>query len=78
MRFAGLRYVERNPIGTIENLKTFKPESLIRYYQDWYRPDLETVFIVGDYDPKKWRACKEYSGVIPKRENPLSLKLSCS
>ncbi len=71
VRFAGSRYVERNPIGTIENLKTFKPESLIRYYQDWYRPDLETVFIVGDCDPQKMEnLVKEYFGVIPKRENP--------
>ncbi|OQC05978.1 MAG: Protease 3 precursor [Candidatus Cloacimonetes bacterium ADurb.Bin089] len=71
VRFAGSRYAERNPIGTIENLKTFKPESLIRYYQDWYRPDLETVFIVGDCDPQKMESLvKEYFGVIPKRENP--------
>ncbi len=71
VRFAGSRYAERNPIGTIENLKNFKHESLIRYYQDWYRPDLETVFIVGDYDPQKLEGLvKEYFGVIPKRENP--------
>lgn len=71
VRFAGSRYAERNPIGTIENIKTFKPESLIRYYQDWYRPDLETVFIVGDCDPQKMESLvKEYFGVIPKRENP--------
>ncbi|HPX09731.1 MAG TPA: insulinase family protein [Candidatus Cloacimonas sp.] len=71
VRFAGSRYAERNPIGTIENIKTFKPESLIRYYQDWYRPDLETVFIVGDCDPQKMESLvKEYFGIIPKRENP--------
>ncbi|MEN6444645.1 MAG: insulinase family protein [Candidatus Cloacimonas sp.] len=71
VRFAGSRYAERNPIGTIENLKTFKPESLIRYYQDWYRPDLETVVIVGDCDPNKIeQLVKQYFGVIPKRENP--------
>ena len=71
VRFAGSRYAERNPIGTIENIKTFKQESLIRYYQDWYRPDLETVFIVGDCDPQKMESLvKEYFGVIPKRENP--------
>ena len=71
VRFAGSRYAERNPIGTIENIKTFKQESLIRYYQDWYRPDLETVFIVGDCDPQKMESLvKEYFGIIPKRENP--------
>ena len=43
VRFAGSRYAERNPIGTIENLKSFKHNSLIRFYKDWYRTDLETV-----------------------------------
>lgn len=71
VRFAGSRYAERNPIGTIENLKSFKHNSLIRFYQDWYRPDLETVIIVGDCDPKKMEnIIKEYFGAIPKRENP--------
>lgn len=71
VRFEGSRYADRNPIGTQENLKTFKPESLIRYYRDWYRPDLQTVVIVGDYDPQKLeQLVKEYFGVIPKRENP--------
>ena len=71
VRFAGSRYAERNPIGTINNLKSFKHESLIRYYHDWYRPDLQTVFIVGDCDPQKMEGIiKEYFGVIPKRENP--------
>jgi len=71
VRMAGSRYAERNPIGTQENLKTFKPESLIRYYRDWYRPDLQTVLIVGDYDPLKLeQLIKEYFGAIPKRENP--------
>ncbi len=71
VRLAGSRYAVRNPIGTEANLKTFKNDSLIRFYRDWYRPDLQTVIIVGDYDPQKLKAMlTEYFGVIPKRENP--------
>ncbi|PKN72425.1 MAG: peptidase M16 [Candidatus Cloacimonetes bacterium HGW-Cloacimonetes-3] len=71
VRYAGSRYALRNPIGTIENLKTFKHDSLKRYYNDWYRPDLQHVIIIGDYPPEALKAMvEEYFGVIPARENP--------
>jgi zinc protease len=47
----GSRYADRLPIGKTEILKTFKPESIKRFYSDWYRPDLMAVVIVGDIDP---------------------------
>lgn len=43
-------YAERLPIGTVENLKTFKHESIRRFYHDFYRPDLQAVIVVGDID----------------------------
>ncbi|WP_179316990.1 M16 family metallopeptidase [Winogradskyella undariae] len=46
----GSMYAERLPIGTKENLETFKYESLKRFYKDWYRPDLMAVIAVGDID----------------------------
>jgi zinc protease len=71
VRLAGSRYALRNPIGTIENIRTFKPESLIRFYKDWYRPDLESVVIVGDYPTEALKAMiEQYFGVIPKRDKP--------
>ncbi|MEJ0054845.1 MAG: insulinase family protein [Bacteroidota bacterium] len=48
---AGSKYEKRLPIGTAENLKTFKPEVIKRFYRDWYRPDLMAVAVVGDIDP---------------------------
>ena len=47
---SGSRYPERLPIGTEENLRTFDHDSLLRYYRDWYRPDLMTVIAVGDFE----------------------------
>jgi zinc protease len=47
----GSRYAERMPIGTEHNLKTFKHKDLVRFYKDWYRPDLMAVVVVGDIDP---------------------------
>ncbi len=47
----GSKYEKRLPIGTAQNLKTFKPEVIKRFYKDWYRPDLMAVAVVGDIDP---------------------------
>ncbi|ACU02282.1 M16 family metallopeptidase [Pedobacter heparinus] len=46
------RYASRMPIGKDELLKTFKPDVIKRFYKDWYRPDLQAVIAVGDFDPK--------------------------
>ncbi|MDB4902115.1 MAG: peptidase [Mucilaginibacter sp.] len=45
------RYAQRLPIGKEDVLKTFKPETIINFYHDWYRPDLQAVVVVGDFDP---------------------------
>ena len=47
----GSKYAERLPIGKSEILKTFKPQTIQRFYKDWYRPDLMAVVVVGDIDP---------------------------
>ncbi len=49
----GSRYAERMPIGKEEILKTFKPDTIKRFYRDWYRPDLMAVMVVGDIEPKQ-------------------------
>ncbi|MBT1701505.1 insulinase family protein [Fulvivirgaceae bacterium PWU4] len=48
--FNDLRLLEINRLN-IENIRSFKHESLLRFYRDWYRPDLEAVIVVGDLDP---------------------------
>jgi zinc protease len=47
------RYAERLPIGKDSILKSFKPETIKAFYQDWYRPDLMAVIAVGDFDVDK-------------------------
>ncbi|CAN5391351.1 insulinase family protein [soil metagenome] len=53
---AGSKYEKRLPIGTVQSLKTFKPEVIKRYYKDWYRPDLMAVAVVGDINPTEVEA----------------------
>ena len=46
----GAKHVERLPIGTEESLNGFEHDALKRFYQDWYRPNLCSLVIVGDVD----------------------------
>jgi zinc protease len=45
------RYVDRLPIGTEQVLKNASLSTLQNFYQRWYRPDLEALIVVGDFDP---------------------------
>jgi zinc protease len=49
--FSGSRYADRLPIGDKGTLESFPHEALIRYYREWYRPDLMAVIAIGDFDP---------------------------
>lgn len=49
--YEGQRLAARDPIGSVDILKT-APVSLIReYYEAYYRPENATVIAVGDFDP---------------------------
>lgn len=49
--FKGSRYAHRLPIGTEESIQTASVEAIRRFYEDWYRPDLMAVIVIGDFDP---------------------------
>ncbi|MEQ9438653.1 MAG: insulinase family protein [Cyclobacteriaceae bacterium] len=68
----GSRYAERLPIGTKEILENFDYSTLKEFYQDWYRPDLMAVVVVGDVDPQEMeQQIKERFGDL---ENPSEAK----
>jgi zinc protease len=46
----GSRYADRPPIGKPEIIQNAKRDQLVRFYHDWYRPDLMAVIVVGDVD----------------------------
>ncbi len=48
--FKDSRYAKRLPIGQPEIIKTAPREAFTRFYNDWYRPDLMAVVVVGDID----------------------------
>ncbi|WP_020652642.1 M16 family metallopeptidase [Massilia niastensis] len=66
--FNGSKYAERLPIGREEVLRSFRPDTLRRFYRDWYRPDLMAVVVVGDIDPA--RAEKLITTHFTRLKNP--------
>lgn len=66
-------FSKRLPIGQDEIIQNFKPEVLKRFYQDWYRPNLMSVVVVGDMSVEEAEAMihKYFDGLEnPKNERP--------
>ncbi|MBR6055484.1 MAG: insulinase family protein [Bacteroidales bacterium] len=58
-------------IGLQEHLETFKPESLVEFYQTWYHPGNQAVIVVGDIDVDRTeKKLAEIFSDIPAKENP--------
>ena len=74
--FRGSQYAVRLPIGTKQNLETFKPADLTRFYRDFYRPELMAVVAVGDFDKNRVeQMIKTRFGAIKPSANATSRKL---
>lgn len=68
--FANSRYADRLPIGTLEVIEGFEYQTIKNFYRDWYRPDLQAVVIVGDFNMEQMeKAVKEKFGKIPAVKN---------
>jgi len=48
--FEGSRYGERLPIGLMSVVDNFPYQVIRDYYAKWYRPDLQSIIVVGDVD----------------------------
>lgn len=50
------RYAIRLPIGKEDVIKNASTATIKSFYHDWYRPDLQAVIAVGDFDPARVKA----------------------
>lgn len=72
----GSRYAERLPIGLESVIMGFKRDDIVRFYNDWYRPDLQAVVIVGDFEAAGMSVndviarIKAVFGKTPKHNDP--------
>lgn len=71
--FSGSKYAERLPIGTMDVVMHFKPETIKNFYKTWYRPDNMAVIAVGDFDAKEMeKQIIAQFGQIAKPSTPLN------
>ncbi len=69
--YQGSKYAERDVIGDIEIIDNAPYEVLRRFYQDWYRPDLQAIIAVGDFDVDEMeQQITEQFSLIPAHPNP--------
>ncbi len=69
--FKGSRYAVRLPIGKKHILAKAPRDTLVRYYKDWYRPDMMAIVAVGDFDGAKIEAqIKSVFGELKKPDKP--------
>jgi zinc protease len=63
----GSIYADRLPIGNDQSIMTATPARLRSFYKNWYRPDLQAVIAVGDFDPARIETeIKKHFNSIPK------------
>lgn len=74
--FKDSRYPERLPIGDTAIIKGATQKVVQRFYKDWYRPDLMSIILVGDFDPQEMEkeVIKRFSD-IPSVPNPRKKEL---
>lgn len=62
------RYADRLPIGDPQIIQTAKPDVIRRFYNDWYRPELMAIMVVGNVDPDAMEAKikSDFGSIKPK------------
>ncbi|MDP2982657.1 MAG: insulinase family protein [Candidatus Latescibacter sp.] len=64
------RYAVRLPIGKKEIIENAPHDTLRRFYHEWYRPELQAVIAVGDFDSQKMlELIKKHFAAIPAKTN---------
>ena len=69
--YKGSKYAVRDVIGTLEVINGFERHEILDFYHKWYRPDLQAIIVVGDFDTGKMEGrIKELFSDIPAAINP--------
>lgn len=66
------RYADRNPIGKKAILEKATASDLRQFYDDWYRPELMAVIVIGDIDTvyMEEQIRRRFSSLKPRGSTP--------
>lgn len=65
-------YATHNVIGSEEDIHRYTAQDIKRFYQEWYRPELQCVMVIGDIDPAVYeQKVREVFGAIPASKVPV-------
>ena len=69
----GSRYKDRRPIGKPEIIENASYQTIRRFYDSWYRPDLMAVIAVGDFDPDAFESkIHEHFGTLSSPDEAMA------
>ena len=69
--YKGSKYAVRDVIGTLEVINGFERHEILDFYHKWYRPDLQAIIVVGDFDTDKMEGrIRQLFSDIPAAVNP--------
>lgn len=64
------RYAHRIPIGLMDVVNGVNRQQLMDFYKKWFRPDLQAIVVVGDFDAAAIeKRIKEIFSTIPTRKD---------
>lgn len=68
----GSDYENKDPIGTDTAINSMNSDPLRRFYDDWYRPDITGVVVVGDIDPGEIEQgiADRFGPIVARGESP--------
>ncbi len=68
--YEGSKYAKRDVIGKLDVIDNCSYETLRSFYRDWYRPELQALIIVGDFDATEMEAkVKKVFAKLPVDKN---------
>ncbi|MCE1154916.1 MAG: insulinase family protein [Bacteroidales bacterium] len=50
LKYPGSQYAKRDVIGDTAVINNFSHKAIRDYYEKWYRPDLQAIYVIGDVD----------------------------
>ena len=69
--FPGSIYAKRTVIGDLDVIQNHTRDQIVSYYNNWYRPDLQAIVVVGDIDADQMeQKVLKLFGKIPARKGP--------